>query len=470
MLKDLFLSVFEISLSVGLAAFALILLAPFLNRRYAAKWKYWIWIFFALRLMIPFKGTESFVGLLTRVSGQNASAEAGNADTAPIGVTLPRGVVLEIPEQMTVPIVAGSGDEPIAGMTALDIVALIWLAGSSVIIFFNLFSYLNYMGGIRKRGIPINDSDILCKLQELKEELHIRNKLSVLRYSGAASPMIIGFARPVLVLPEETYRPEDLTFILKHELVHLKRRDVYVKLLLMASKAIHWFNPVIWMMQKEAVVDMELSCDERVVEDTNYVVRKAYTETLFSTLNRACARKTYFSTQFYGGKQVMKKRFLNILMKPRKKNGLSVLACAVILAVCLETLVGCSAADNKKDNEVTLSYIKGFDGKTVSFDTAEWVEVPSERATELGISEDDAPSGFNIYNEDTALRELPLAKDCVYTVLDWTIYGGTYEPVKVTLEELRAILEERKNVNDIVPYYLTIRDGEITDITEQYVP
>ena len=44
--------------------------------------------------------------------------------------------------------------------------------------------------------------------------------------------MIIGFFKPVLVLPKERYSPEELFFILKHELVHLKRGDVYFKLLL----------------------------------------------------------------------------------------------------------------------------------------------------------------------------------------------------------------------------------------------
>lgn len=164
--------------------------------------------------------------------------------------------------------------------------------------------------------------------------------------------MIIGFGRSVLVLPEEAYRPEELVFILKHELVHLKRGDVYVKLLLMASKAVNWFNPIIWMMQKEAVADMELSCDERVVQDTNFSVRKAYTETLFSTL----------------------------------------------------------------------AYIRVFDGENMSFDAVEWVEVPGERAEELGITEDEwGAAGFYIYNEDTALSELPLARDCVCKILDWSI-------------------------------------------------
>ncbi len=58
MATNLFLSILEISISVGLIVLALILLSPFLNKRYAAKWKYWIWLFLALRLLIPVGGTD----------------------------------------------------------------------------------------------------------------------------------------------------------------------------------------------------------------------------------------------------------------------------------------------------------------------------------------------------------------------------------------------------------------------------
>lgn len=166
----------------------------------------------------------------------------------------------------------------------------------------------------------------------------------------------------------------------------------------------------------------------------------------------------------------MKKIFLNILTKHQKRNGSTMLACVVILAVCLETLAGCSAANEKTDSETILSYIKGFDGEKISFDAVEWVDVPSERATELGITDDDEPSGFCIYNEDTALSELPLAKDCVCNLLNWSSSGGTYEPVVIQAEKLSVIFEDRKEINDGIPYYLTIQDGKIIEITEQYIP
>lgn len=164
--------------------------------------------------------------------------------------------------------------------------------------------------------------------------------------------MLIGFFHHILVLPTEQYDSEELFFILKHELIHLKRGDIYFKLLFVVANVAHWFNPLVWIMQKEAAVDMELSCDERVTKDTDYVTRKAYTETLLSTLHKQSSKKTVLSTQFYGGKQIMKKRFKNILAKKGKKNGIAVLICAIILTVSLGTLVGCSVTKENTNDGV----------------------------------------------------------------------------------------------------------------------
>ena len=58
MITNLFLSVAEISLSVSLIVLLMLLLSPLFTKRYGSKWSYWIWIFLALRLLIPFRGAD----------------------------------------------------------------------------------------------------------------------------------------------------------------------------------------------------------------------------------------------------------------------------------------------------------------------------------------------------------------------------------------------------------------------------
>ncbi len=341
---NIFLSVLGISVSIGLTAMVLILLTPLLNKRYAAKWKYLIWIFLALQLIAPF-GRANGQYVMDKLSQLKAQTNTANLTD----VSTPyRRIVVELPAQMTTPI-KSSSEKNKTGITMLDIAALIWIIGCLIFISVHLISYSHYKRQVIKKGRIITETHIISQMSRLKRELHIRRTICLIEYNEAESPMVIGFAKPFLVLPKEQYSSEDLYFILKHELVHLKRGDVYFKLLFITANAIHWFNPFIWIMHKEAVIDMELSCDERVTQGTSYALRKAYTETLLSMLHKRCVKKTVLSTQFYGGTKIMKKRFKNILIKNRKKNGISILICAVVLTISLGTLVGCSVA--KKDTE-----------------------------------------------------------------------------------------------------------------------
>ncbi|MDE6750832.1 MAG: M56 family metallopeptidase [Lachnospiraceae bacterium] len=344
MITNIFLSFFEISVSISLVVVVLLLLKSFLNKRYAAKWLYLIWIFIALRLLVPFSGSngQSAIDMLLKIKNQIIfNTENVYTDASTEVITATRRVIVEIPEQMTTPI-AMQSEKSNFSITLLDIVALIWMFGSLVLISMHLISYFLYKRQVMKKGTIIKDTRILYQMHKLKRELNIKCTIHVLEFSEADSPMIIGFLKPILVLPKTQYSSEELFFILKHELVHLKRGDVYLKLLFVAVNAVHWFNPLIWIMQKEAVVGMELSCDEKVTQGTDYTVRKAYTETLFSTLHKRCANKTALSTQFYGGTQIMKKRFKNILLGNRKKNGIFILIYSVILTISFGTLVGCS--------------------------------------------------------------------------------------------------------------------------------
>lgn len=373
MIRSAFLSVFEISVSTGFMIILFMMLSPLVVRRYAAKWKYWVWLFLALWLIVPVKEIGGrFLNSKTAVVSEDARDSIADAEytASPI--------MIEIPTRMTTGILSLS-EESKRTVTALDIIAVVWCLGGIAFISAHMLSYLHYRKRLMRQGMPIEDEEIAGLLSELKNELGIKGGISLWKYSRAPSPMLMGFFKPVIVLPKEDYSRDELFFILKHELVHYKRHDIWLKLLLVVAKGIHWFNPVVWMMQREAVIDMEMSCDERVIKNAGYDVKKAYTETLLSTIHRQYAGQTLLSTQFKGGKQIMKKRFQNILSGGKKRNGLLLFAGIAVMTMGLGMLVGCSvgeplankAADaidsipvdggtaDKGDEQPTVSDIKG---------------------------------------------------------------------------------------------------------------
>lgn len=386
-MTDVFLSFLEISISTSLIIVLLMLLAPLFNKRYASKWKYLIWIFLALRLIIPFNGMNGMSVIDTLAQMKSSSVlRTENYDTNNMQeqTAVPRRVVIEVPTQMTAPI-AMQSERTNNSITPLGIVASVWMIGSLIFLSAHLISYLRYKSLATRQGRIVKDTRVLRQMFELKRELHIKRTVHIIEYSGAVSPMIIGFMKPVLILPDEQYSSEELFFILKHELVHLKRNDVYVKLLFVIANALHWFNPLVWIMQKEAEVDMELSCDEKVTQGTNYAVRKAYTETLLSTLHKQCTKRNLLSTQFYGGKQIMKKRFKNILGKTRKKNGVAILIIAAVLTVGLGTLIGCSVG-----KEETESISEQAENTSQPEETESGIS--DEQGTETGLSDEEIPA------------------------------------------------------------------------------
>ncbi len=115
--------------------------------------------------------------------------------------------------------------------------AFVWIIGSLLFLSIHFISYFYYKRQLIKKGRIIEDVSVLCQMTRLKRELRIRRAVQVMEYSEAESPMLTGFLTPILVLPKECCSSEELFFILKHELVHLKRGDVSVKLLLVAANA-----------------------------------------------------------------------------------------------------------------------------------------------------------------------------------------------------------------------------------------
>lgn len=347
-MENIILTVLTISLSTSVVILALIVLGSLINKRYVAKWKYGIWIILALRLLIPIHYELPDAKLQITIP-----AEMGSMTVSDVFEAQP--LVLDgqpTQPQMAEPIVAGTQaaapldvqpdipEDVQASFTLLQAMGYLWLTGAVCLLVWQLAVFICYKRRIINRGNSTENPVLLEQLRELTQELDIRQQVNLLIYKNANSPMIIGFWRPILVLPGEDYTRDESFYILRHELIHLRRHDIFVKFLLLLARDFHWFNPVVYMMHREAVVDMELACDEAVVRGGSHDQRKAYTETLMSTLHRHQGRGTLLSTQFSGSKRVMKKRFRNILSKTRKRNGVILFAVILLLTVGIGTMVG----------------------------------------------------------------------------------------------------------------------------------
>ena len=82
------------------------------------------------------------------------------------------------------------------------------------------------------------------------------------------TPLTYGVLCPVILLPKgmDLSRSKRVRFILMHEYTHIRHFDALAKILCAAALSLYWFNPAVWLMWKYFNRDMELACDEGVVE------------------------------------------------------------------------------------------------------------------------------------------------------------------------------------------------------------
>ena len=112
-------------------------------------------------------------------------------------------------------------------------------------------------------ALPFDDARISSRISVEK----LRSKITVKVSDRVVSPLTYGVINPVIILPKSLPADsEEMRFALAHELVHIRRFDVLLKVVLTAAACVHWFNPLAWAMLSLAGRDIELSCDEAVLE------------------------------------------------------------------------------------------------------------------------------------------------------------------------------------------------------------
>mgnify|MGYP000929633057 CR=1 FL=1 len=292
-----------VSLATSLLLLPLLGLSGAIRRRYRAGSCYLLWLVLALRLLIPLPVPVPVGTALSQVVPAPAAEETL--------VSLPG---ISGPASVRGPQAGGAGGA--AELTE----ALSWLWAAGAVLF------LGVEGGgyLRARRKILEGSQARAGDQAALEALG--GTVPVLR-AGVDTPMTLGLLRPVIVLPPEV--PEaDLPLILRHELCHIRRRDLWYKGLMLLANAVHWFNPLVWRMAGQAGRDLELYCDEAVVEGQDSGFRRRYGQVL---LQASSGGVTAALTTRLGGTE-MKGRSMSLFLQKKKGTALvAAVVCAALL-------------------------------------------------------------------------------------------------------------------------------------------
>ena len=321
----------QIGLTVSLAALVPLILRRLMKKRYPARMVCVVWAILALRLLIPVQLTlpQAPVQVMPRTSyvvqsDQTAFRQAG----LPVTQTPTRWVTGTQAQTLSA---ADTGTVKTVDIT--DILLTLWLAGVVACVLWQGIGYYRLIRSLKGTSRSVERADLHTILQEQCADLVIDREIPLRVSSAADCPMLAGFIHPTLYLPDERISRTDAAFIFRHELTHYKHGDLWLKLLLLAARCLHWFNPLVHLIARFAQEDIEAACDDAVVRGHDGAYRRAYGETILrSAIAQAQKRKALVSC-FGDDKKTLMRRFEGLFDKSVKKRG-------VALVVMIALLVG----------------------------------------------------------------------------------------------------------------------------------
>lgn len=400
---------------VGICA---LLLAQILRRFASARSEYMAWVaVLLLVLLLPAKPSIKPVVMLHAFApaSQSVTVVPDPVQFVPVQTEAPavRTAAFAddyvMPSSETAQYAALQAEHRFAFRLTLPLACMaVYVLGVFALFTYHLVRHLRFMRHIRRWQKPVEDTRILAVYERVRDEMHIRRDIPVYICPAADSPMAAGIFRPRLLLPDERLNLTELNLVLRHELTHIKRCDLYFKALQTAAVCLHWFNPLVHVMNRAMNYACEASCDESVVRGADMDQRQYYSETIIAVIRRQSRLRTALSTSFYGGKKGMKNR-ISTIMDPRVRRMGALLLIPVLLlslfftvAVATEPAKSTNPPDavmgsnleketgelvaQDKAFEIALQMLKDYDDQRafepVSFEIRNiaWMDVPVETA------------------------------------------------------------------------------------------
>ena len=338
-MREIFYVYLQNSVQLSLIIMLMLFVSPILAHRYSSKCRYYLWAIVFAALLLPIR--------------------------ANIKLTLPEFLQATVPQGATQAVSHVAAANTPASLDWLQYAGILWITGLSVFLIWHLFSHLRFLSAVKRWSEDVRDVDILKIFNNTKAELHISKCIPVKSCACIKTPMVVGLLRPVVLLPQVTFAQDELPLILKHELVHIKRKDLWYKILMLLTLAIHWFNPVIHLAVRSVLNLCEISCDEEVLKGIGSKGRARYGESVIGTVRNSGAYKTALSTNFYSGTKGMKKRIYAMMDMSKKRFSPVLFMAVVMVTMCGTTAFALSpatspASDNSGEQQL---------GQTMTADT-----------------------------------------------------------------------------------------------------
>ena len=390
MLDQLFMSVIDMSKTASIVIL-FVLAARLLLKKMPKSISYFLWIVVLFRLLCPFsfESIISFIPAMNPTSYTSQPSEEDKAYAIGAGETVLHTAkdlfqneedAYKLEGSITIDQKGNLKDStPAYYVISLILGQYLWIAG---IVFMLLYSIYTFV-----------------KLKE-KVITAIRYQDNIYYVDNIISPFVLGFIRPRIYLPYSLNEKEQ-RYILLHEQTHIKRYDYVLKLIAYIALCIHWFNPLVWFAFNEFSKDLEMSCDEAVIQTMGEDIRADYASSLLSL---ATEDRIIQGTPLAFGEGDTKDRIINISMikknSAKKMRIIGILS--VIFTLCLSANPKRIDSDLIKEKNTTVrnEYIQYLECNQYGINAAYGVfEIINDKLTATNATNNFGQLGLNWIDE-----------------------------------------------------------------------
>lgn len=274
------------SLEASLLILVVLGLRLMLGARLSPAWRIGLWALVGVKLMLPAfipagfglggwfqpreKAAATDAGMVQRsVTASLTDEQAGSGASKN-----------ELPVSQAASYKAASTWLPTAGNLALALG--LWVSGGLFVLLAAIYRQQRFHRELSRRpqaGAPLLRALVAC----LGRKAGVKQPVRILLMPTGTTPALVGVVQPCILLPEdweERFDEDSLRHVLLHELQHIKNHDLIWNWAAVAVQALHWFNPLVWLVVSRFQADRELRCDAGALALLSPTERLGYGHTL----------------------------------------------------------------------------------------------------------------------------------------------------------------------------------------------
>ena len=376
---DFLSSVFPISMIASIMIVAILLL-----RRYVKVRIYnitWLWLLVLTRLLLPvtIESPITVSDMVDKLDGMSIDTAERPIETHQEGIENTE-VVLHNNQESQQPIDMNPSEHTIDLGQLLEVpqrmsrtpsTLLVWMMGAVGVMLYLLAHLWQFNYRIRACGYQESDKYLDDIYIEVKSKINLKKKVTILQSAYTDVPVVYGWLRPCIVLPpklRQSVGVGKMSLILTHELMHIKRHDTLLNYLWLIARALHWYNPLVWIAYSRYQADVELACDDMVMRHLNKNQCYMYSQSLLDVLKLSKGYALPSIPVALGkDKKNIKKRVINILNNAKRlKYSTLIIVAMMLVSIVVGFTTACMPKSSSTDIDTSDIYTPASENTVLS--------------------------------------------------------------------------------------------------------